>query len=145
MAYLIDGNNFIGYASPGSLRDPQAKYHLGAFFKKARRSVGIKADAQTLAALEIDYWVVHRQLALQRQQAPDEGDIQPMIGSLARLHAALFNSSPEAMRRSAELRGLAAKTVDDITGQRSVDVTADWRRIEDYLRQAYQAVQAAQQ
>ncbi len=66
-----------------------------------------------------------------------------MIQSLARLHAALFDSSPGAMRRSAELRGLAAKTVDDITGQRSMDVAADWLRIEDYLRQAYQAVQAA--
>jgi predicted RNA-binding protein with PIN domain len=28
VAYLIDGNNFIGYASPGSLKDPQAKYRL---------------------------------------------------------------------------------------------------------------------
>ncbi len=28
MAYLIDGNNFIGYSSPRSLRDPQAKYRL---------------------------------------------------------------------------------------------------------------------
>ncbi len=121
----------------------KAKYHLGAFFNKARRSVGIKTDAQTLAELEMDYWVVHRQLALGRKQAPDEDDIEPMIQSLARLHAALFDSSPGAMRRSAELRGLAAKTVDDITGQRSMDVAADWLRIEDYLRQAYQAVQAA--
>ncbi len=28
MAYLIDGSNFIGYTSPRSLKDPQAKYRL---------------------------------------------------------------------------------------------------------------------
>jgi len=28
MAYLIDGNNFIGYSSSRSLKDPQAKYSL---------------------------------------------------------------------------------------------------------------------
>lgn len=121
----------------------KAKYHLGNYFDKARRCVDIKVDVQTLAELEMDYWVVHRQLAMQRMQSPDEDDIEPMIESLARLHAALFDSTPETMRPSAELRALAARTVDDITGRRSKDVAADWRRIEDYLRQAYQAVQAA--
>jgi predicted RNA-binding protein with PIN domain len=28
VAYLIDGSNFIGYSSPRSLKDPQAKYRL---------------------------------------------------------------------------------------------------------------------
>lgn len=28
MAYLIDGNNFIGHTSPHNLRDPQSKYDL---------------------------------------------------------------------------------------------------------------------
>lgn len=28
MAYLIDGNNFIGHTSPHNLRDPQSKYAL---------------------------------------------------------------------------------------------------------------------
>jgi predicted RNA-binding protein with PIN domain len=28
VAYLIDGSNFIGYASPRNLKDPQAKYRL---------------------------------------------------------------------------------------------------------------------
>jgi len=30
VAYLIDGSNFIGYASPRSLKDPQAKYRLAS-------------------------------------------------------------------------------------------------------------------
>lgn len=28
MAYLIDGNNFIGHTSPHNLKDPRSKYHL---------------------------------------------------------------------------------------------------------------------
>jgi hypothetical protein len=44
------------------------------------------------------------------------------------------------MRPSAEYRALAAMTVDRITGHYTEDVPGDWRRIEQYLHQAYQAV-----
>ncbi|MBI1802158.1 MAG: hypothetical protein HYR71_11090 [Chloroflexi bacterium] len=121
---------------------PAATYYIGRFYEKARRSLGLKASAQALAALEMDYWVVHRRLANERAANPDGGDIEPMVQSLANLHAALFESAPEAMRRSAELRALSAQTVDLITSKRSTHVPADWRKVEDYLRQAYRAVRA---
>lgn len=121
---------------------PKAKAHIEQFYEKARRSLDIKAEAGQLAELEMNYWLVHRQLAQQRSQTPEEDDIEPMIQALAALHAALFNATPEVMRPSAELRALAAKTVDDITAKRSTDVAADWQRVEDYLQQAYQAVRA---
>lgn len=41
MAYLIDGNNFIGHTSPTELRDPQNKYKLIAklfIFNKIKKS-----------------------------------------------------------------------------------------------------------
>jgi len=121
---------------------PAATADLHRFYDKARLSAGLRADAPTLAALEMDYWVVHRKLALERKQAPDNtGDIEPMVASLARLHAALFDATPEAIRRSAELRALAAVTVDRITGGYSTDVAADWRQVETLLRAAYLAVQ----
>ena len=121
---------------------PGATAHLRRFYDKARRSAGLGADAQTLAALEMDYWVVHRKLAQARKQAPDHtGDIEPMVASLARLHAALFDAPPEAIRRSAELRALAAVTVDRITGGYSTDVAVDWRQVEAYLLEGYRAVQ----
>ena len=44
------------------------------------------------------------------------------------------------MRASAELRAKAAEAVDRITGKRSTDVAGDWRRVEAYLNQAYEAV-----
>jgi hypothetical protein len=114
--------------------------YLVRFYAKARRSLRLQATAETLAALEIDYWVVHRQLAIRRQQDHADEDIEPMIQALTRLHAALFQATPEATRRSAELRALAAKTVDRITGNYADNVAADWRAVETYLQQAYTVI-----
>ena len=120
---------------------PAATEHLRHFYEKAGRSGSLRADAQALAVLEMDYWVVHRQLAVERRQAPDHtGDIESMVESLARLHAALFDAPPEAIRRSAERRAQAAKVVDRITGFYSTDVAGDWQRVEDHLREAYRAL-----
>jgi hypothetical protein len=117
---------------------PVATAHLQDFYEKARRTRDLHADAQTLAALEMDYWTVHRRLAVERKQAPNhKGDIEPMVQALAKLHAALFDASPVAIRRSAELRAEAAKTVDRITGGYSTDIDGDWRQVEEYLSKAY--------
>jgi hypothetical protein len=119
---------------------PKATYHIRKFYEKARRTMQMKADKLTLAQLEMDYWVVHRQLAIARAQDPTQGDIEPMVQSLAKLHAALFDSTTEKMRASAEFRALAAQTVDLITSKRSTNVPDDWRKVESYLQQAYRAV-----
>ena len=120
---------------------PKAAKYVLRYYQKARRSAGLKADAQTLSDLELRYWVVHRELALERIRQPDKDNLGPMVEALTDLHAALFEISPHAARRSAELRALAAKTVDRITGRYSTDVMGDWRQVEAYLQQAYRAVQ----
>ncbi len=118
-----------------------ATAHLEHFYAKARASAGLRTDATTLAALEMAYWVVHRELAVARKTAPDHaGDITPMVGALESLHAALFDAPPSAIRRSAELRAQAAATVDRITGNYSDDVATDWQAIEQALQAAYRAV-----
>jgi hypothetical protein len=122
---------------------PKATQHLQRFYEKARRAANLRTDAATLARLEMDYWVVHRNLAIERKQRPGHENIAPMVESLDSLHAALFGVSGEAARRSAELRALAAKSVDRITGRYSTDVEGDWRQVETYLQQAYQAVLSA--
>ncbi|MFN8470022.1 MAG: hypothetical protein U0X20_30995 [Caldilineaceae bacterium] len=117
---------------------PAATAHLQAFYEKARRTRDLQTDAKTLAALETDYWIVHRQLAVARKQAPDHaGDITPMVAALARLHTALFTAPPAAIQRSAELRAEAAATVDRITGGYSTDIPGDWQQIEQLLGLAY--------
>jgi hypothetical protein len=119
---------------------PKATTYIRRYYEKARRTVKIKTDTPTLARLEMDYWVVHRKLAIERMQHPGLDNTGPMVESLTDLHAALFGIPREAARRSAELRALAAKTVDRITGRYSTDVESDWRAVESYLQQAYQAV-----
>jgi hypothetical protein len=122
---------------------PKAQRHMARFYEKARRNLDITADAETLATLEMEYWVVHRELAIRRRLDQTDDDVEPMVRSLMALHAALFNSTPEVMRPSAEWRAEAAKAVDRITGKYSEDVAEDWRRVEEYLRNAYRAVKAA--
>jgi hypothetical protein len=117
-----------------------AQRHLVSYFAKARHYAGIAAGAEELAALEMDYWVVHRQLAVRRQQNQADDDIEPMVTAFARLHAALFGASEEAMRPSAQARALAAVAVDRITGNYSTDVAADWQAVERYLVEAYRAI-----
>jgi hypothetical protein len=121
---------------------PAATAHLQRYYAKARRAAGVQADAATLAALEMEYWVVHRRLAVARRDDPNHArDIEPMVQALTRLHAALFDAPPDAVRPSAELRAQAAVTVDRITGGYSTDVAADWRKVERLLQLAYRAVQ----
>jgi len=122
---------------------PKATKHLRRYYEKARRTANLQADPATLARLEMDYWVVHRNLAIERIQQPNLENITPMVESLDNLHAALFGISGEAARCSAELRALAAKAVDRITGRYSADVENDWRQVETYLQQAYQSILSA--
>ena len=117
------------------------RHHLTRYFARARRAAGIGADAATLADLELDYWVVHRELANRRKANRADDDLAPLVESLARLHAAIFDSTPERMQTSAALRALAAARVDRITGGYSDDVGADWACIQRLLRDAYRAVQ----
>lgn len=119
---------------------PKATEYLRRFYEKARRTSGLKADAATLARLEMDYWVVHRNLAIERKRDPALENIAPMVDSLINLHTALFGISGEAARRSAELRAQAAQAVDRITGRYSTDVENDWQQVESYLQKAYDAV-----
>jgi hypothetical protein len=119
---------------------PTAQRHMASFYQKARRSVDIAADAPTLARLEMDYWVVHRRLAIERKEQPDRDNHEPLVESLAALHTALFGGSEAVMRRSAEWRAAAAVAVDRITGNYSADVAADWLEVERCLREAYRLV-----
>jgi hypothetical protein len=133
----------IAFAPLENNNVPKAREYLRRYYEKAKRTVKIKTDAETLARLEIDYWIVHRELALERIKQNELDNTRPMIESLTNLHAALFDISHESARRSAELRTLAAEAVDRITGRYSKDVNDDWKQVESYLQQAYYAVISA--
>ena len=126
-----------------------ARRHLLAYYRRVRAALGTAADAATLAERELDYWVVHRRLAIARKANPPAAAladaetlraIEPMTAAFAHLHAALFDSTTEIMRPSAEWRALAAVAVDRISGGYSTDVAADWTLVEAHLQRTYRAI-----
>jgi len=116
---------------------------LERFYTRARKSRPTPADPAALAELELEYWVVHRQIAMLRLDVVDAATLEPLVDVLARLHVALFGGTSATMRRSALLRALAATRVDRITGKRSNDIAADWREVELLLQEAYLAANTA--
>lgn len=129
-----------------------ARRYLIPYYEKVRRALGCTASATDLAERELHYWIVHREVARKRLAEvtggrsiddPDLDEIEPVSDAFARLHAGLFNSTPEIMRESGVYRAQAAAVVDRISGRYSPDVPADWARVEAYLRQAYRTIEQA--
>jgi hypothetical protein len=139
--------------APLDTSDPdKARRYLERYYVIVRRALGCAASATDLAGRELHYWVTHRAVARQRLAEvaagrpvddPDLEEIAPVSEAFARLHAGLFNSTPEAMRQSGIYRAQAAAVVDRISGRYSPDVAGDWVRVEEYLRLAYQAIERA--
>ncbi len=108
--------------------------YLEKFYRVARRCSGLKFDYVRVAALELQYFDVHRQLS----GNPEKGEF---LQTLVDLHSAIFGLSPGQVRESAEWRLLAASTVDLITSNTSIDVEGDWVKLEECLRRCYRSIQ----
>jgi hypothetical protein len=108
---------------------------LTEFFKLARAHSGLSFDPARAAAVEAEYWDVHRRL----WGKPDKTEF---INTMIELHGLLFSLSPEQARESAEQRVLANNIVDTITAKTSADPEADWARLEDHLRRCYRSIAA---
>jgi hypothetical protein len=137
--------------APLDASDPvKARRYLGRYYVKVRRALGCTADVDDLADRELHYWVTHRAVARKRLAEvaagrpvddPPLDEIAPVSDAFARLHAGLFNVTPEAMRQSGVYRAQAAAVVDRISGRYSPDVAGDWVRVEEYLQLAYRAIE----
>jgi len=108
---------------------------LEKFYRLARRYSSLNFDPGHVAALELQYFDVHRQLV-------DATDKSRFVQTLVDLHAAIFSLSPQQVCESAEWRVLAASTVDLITSKKSTDIEGDWAKLEEYLRRCYLSIQA---
>ena len=106
---------------------------LEKFYRLAGRYSGLTFDPKRVAALELEYFDVHRRLV----GLPDKSEL---IETLVKLHSAIFGLSIEQVRESAELRAKAADKVDRITGKTSIDVEGDWATLEEDLRQCYRSI-----
>jgi hypothetical protein len=107
--------------------------YLEKFYTLARRYSGLHYDVKRVAALELQYFEVHRRLS----GAPEK---EEFLQTLIALHSAIFGLTAEQARKSAEWRLLAANTVDLITSGTSTDIEGDWRKLEAYLRKAYSSI-----
>ncbi len=107
--------------------------YLVKFYSVARRYSGLHYEVKRVAALELQYFEVHRRLA-------GKAEKEELLQTLMALHSALFGLTPEQARESAEWRLLAANTVDLITSRTSTDVEGDWSKLEASLQKAYASI-----
>ncbi|HLZ59238.1 MAG TPA: hypothetical protein VKR06_20035 [Ktedonosporobacter sp.] len=107
--------------------------YLEQFYGIARHYSGLHYDVKQVAALELQYFDVHRRLSGKPNKAE-------FLQTLITLHSALFGLTVEQARTSAEWRLLAANTVDVITSHTSTDVESDWNKLEAYLQKAYRSI-----
>ncbi len=107
--------------------------YLEKFYGVARRYAGLNYEVKRVAALELQYFEVHRRLSGTSEKAE-------LLQTLIALHSALFGLTSEQARESAEWRVLAANTVDLITSRASTDIEGDWSKLEGYLRKAYGSI-----
>jgi len=97
-----------------------------------KHGANFRFDPVKVAELEFKYWDLHRRLS----GRPDN-EKEPLIQTFVDLHSALFGLSLHAVRPSAVNRAHSTDAVDLITSGRSQDIEGDWRRAEEYLREAY--------
>ena len=110
--------------------------YLEKFYRLARRYSGLEFDPVQAAALETQYWIVHRELS----GKPDKAAfVQAMID----LHSDLFGISKEQARESGEERVQANIILDTITGKTSQNPDADWLKCEEHLRRCYGSIHRA--
>ena len=117
----------------------KARRYIRKFYRvSARYGRRLTFDPVKVADAEFRYWDVHRRLSGRPQE-----EKAPLIDPLTKLHSAIFGISAERAYPSAVSRARAADTVDLITSKTSTDVARDWRRVQDYLREAYTSVKTA--
>lgn len=108
---------------------------LNHFCGLARRYSGLSFNVERAAALEFQYWDIHRQLV-------GQGDKSAFVRTMTQLHAEVFGLSEAQARRSAELRVEANNILDTITGKTSDDPERDWKRCEALLKDCYTSIKA---
>jgi hypothetical protein len=111
--------------------------YLRKFYRIAQRYSRLDFDVERVATLELQYFVVHRDLS-------GKEDKTALIQTMADLHSAIFGITPAQALPSAELRVLAMNIVDLITSKTSLDPASDWAKLEEYLRQCYTSIEREQ-
>lgn len=106
---------------------------LVAFYALAARYAPLDFAPERVAAAELRYWAVNRDLSGDR-------DDPSLRAALTDLHGAIFGLTADEARESAEWRVRALVALDRITGGATLNAARDWERAEDALRRCYRAI-----
>ena len=115
--------------------------YIRKFYRVAKQhgnhGKGLTFDAEKVADIEFQYWILHRERGLNPNNDPE-----PYIVCLTELHSALFGLPTEQTRYSGEKRAEGTDAIDRVTGKRSTDIEADWHTAEAALSEAYRSIVA---
>jgi hypothetical protein len=107
-AWLVMRANQLWAPFPDNDADG-ARSCMQQFYELVRLTYGEPADPAHAAALEVDWWRVHREV----QRAPDATEpAEALVASLTRLYSYLYDETQEAVRPAAVHRARAMDLSD---------------------------------
>ena len=107
---------------------------LVAYYTDIRRASNIAFDPQRAAALELEWWIIHRQRA-----EHNEGDLADALAATA---AEVYQVPPERLAEHARLRA-EAMNIRDSTAAAGGVTEADWARIDQLLHDSWRSLHQA--
>ena len=110
---------------------------IAAAYDRLRAECGASFDADTVAARELRWWVVHRH--------PSEAGVDGLTEAIADLYAAVYRLPPDAVREAAHLRAEAAFLCDTGRERDGVRGAGYWREVGDLLQRSYRSLKVAVQ
>jgi hypothetical protein len=135
-AYLVGRAEFA--AAPVNNDIPQAERYMQRFYAMIKRVHNGRYDVQNAARVEVNWWVVHRQLFA-------NADNEPLIAALQALYAEVFQIDASRVRRAAELRAEAMLHSDRWVREGALDASPRIPQIEASLIASYAALKEALQ
>lgn len=134
MAYQAARAAFVFKRGRGRADYQQALPYLESYFDALKRIGKLPFDTRTIAKLELEWWIIHRE----RDKYPPEA----LGNAIARVAAELYRIPPERVAEHGRLRA-EAMVLRDSLAQAGLVSEADWLRITHLLRASWQSLAKA--
>jgi hypothetical protein len=115
---------------------PLAEQYMRRFYAFVRRVHGEHFDVAAVARLEVNWWVVHRQLFGQAEN-------QPLVQALTDLYVAIYGLAPAQARPAAAARAEAMLYSDEWVKTSKASGHPLLKQVEEALHRSYAALRAA--